>query len=78
MEIEITVRTSSGERIFHAVSHSVEMASAELGRFERMAEKLKEDEGFEGDVIWPSILYLAACITPCTTTQMVADGLDEA
>lgn len=51
MEIEITVRTENGERIFHAVTHDVESAIMELGRYERMAEKLKEDEGYEEELI---------------------------
>lgn len=49
--IDITVRAENGERIFHASVHTVESAIGELGRYERMVIRLKEEAGIDDTII---------------------------
>lgn len=49
--IDITVRAQNGERIFNAAVHSVERAIEELGRYERMVERLKDEAGIDDTII---------------------------
>lgn len=49
--IEILVKNEASEVLFKAVTHNVERAVEELGRYERNADELKLREGFEDTII---------------------------